>query len=203
MIDPRSGADAHGAGEHGEYGEYDGPSKSSRKREMHALQDIGAQLVALSPDRLAKVSLPENLLDAVKDARRFSMEARRRQMQYIGKLMRHIDPAPIQAQLDAFNGVSKAEVARHHRLERLRADFIADEKTIGAIVEAWPQADLQHLRTLRRNAIKEQAQGKPPRAFREIFQVLRQLDERHDEPSDDLPGAEADDAGDPDQGDSR
>lgn len=156
---------------------YDGPSKSSLKREMHALQDLGEQLVALSSERLAKVPMPEELFAAVRDAQRISKHgARRRQLQYIGKLMRHIDPAPIQSQLDAFNGVSKAEVARQHRLERLRNDLLDDDKVLGRIADTWPGADLQHLRTLRRNALKEREQSKPPRAFREIFRVLRDLD---------------------------
>lgn len=159
-------------------GIYAGPSKSSLKREMHALQDLGEQLVALSSERLAKVPMPEALLAAVKDAQRISKHgARRRQLQYIGKLMRHIDPVPIQAQLDAFNGVSKAEVARQHRLERLRTELMDDDRAIGKVAEIWPEADLQHLRTLRRNALKEREQNKPPRAFREIFRVLRDLDE--------------------------
>jgi len=154
-----------------------GPSKSQRKREMHALQDLGEELVALSTDQLAKVPLPESLADAVREARRITKhEARRRQMQYIGRLMRNIDPEPIQAQLDVFRGVSKAEIARQHRLERLRADFMDDEKALQAIVDAWPHADLQHLRVLRRNALKERDQNKPPRAFRELFRVLRDLD---------------------------
>ncbi len=162
----------------GDFHEYDGPSKSQRKREMHALQDLGEQLVALSVERLRKVPMPEELFDAVRDAQRFTAHgARRRQMQYIGKLMRNIDPEPIQAQLDAFNGVSRAETARQHRLEKLRTDLLEDEKVIGTVAETWPHADLQHLRTLRRNALKEREQNKPPRAFRELFRVLRELDE--------------------------
>lgn len=154
------------------------PSKSSRKRAMHALQDLGQQLVELSVERLRKVPMPEELFDAVRDAQRFtSHEARRRQMQYIGKLMRNIDPEPIQAQLDVFNGVSAAEVAKQHRLEKLRVDFIDDEKVLEKIASTWPHADLQHLRTLRRNAIKEREHNKPPKSFREIFRVLRELEE--------------------------
>ena len=156
----------------------DHPSKSQRKREMHALQDIGSQLVELSRERLKKMPMPEELLTAVLDYQRFTKhEARRRQLQYIGKLMRNIDPAPIQAQLDIFNGNSAAETARLHRLERLREQLLEDEKTLQVIIELWPACDLQHLRNLRRNAIKEREQQKPPRAFREIFQVLRELDE--------------------------
>ncbi|THF60718.1 ribosome biogenesis factor YjgA [Pseudothauera rhizosphaerae] len=154
------------------------PSKTRRKKDMHALQDLGEQLVALSVERLRKVPMPEELFDAVRDAQRFTSHgARRRQMQYIGKLMRSIDAAPIQAQLDAFNGVSRAETARQHRLEKLRADLLEDEKVLGTIAETWPEADLQHLRVLRRNALKEREQDKPPRAYRELFRVLRELDE--------------------------
>ncbi len=154
-----------------------GPSKSSIKREMHALQDLGEQLVALSPERLAKVPLPEALYEAIREAQRISKHgARRRQLQYVGKLMRNVDPEPIQAMLDVFNGVSKAEVARQHRLERLRSDFLEDEKVVGRIAEDWPDADIQYLRVLRRNALKEREQGKPPRAYREIFRILRDLD---------------------------
>lgn len=151
------------------------PSKSSRKREMQALQDLGEQLVALSVDQLRKVPLPESLFDAIRAAQGFKMEARRRQLQYIGKLMRKIDPAPIQAQLEVFAGNSAAEVAKMHRLERLREQLLEDEKVIGVIAETWPGADLQYLRTLRRNALKEREAGKPPKAFREIFQTLRML----------------------------
>lgn len=156
------------------------PSKSSRKRDMQALQDLGEQLVALSPERLKKVPLPENLHDAIRAAQGFRMEARRRQLQYIGKLMRKIDPAPIQAQLEAFAGNSAAEIARMHRLERLREQLLEDEQTLGRIAETWPEADLQVLRTLRRNALKEREAGKPPKSFREIFRVLRELQDASD-----------------------
>jgi len=156
------------------------PSKSSRKRDMQALQDLGEQLVALSPERLKKVPLPETLYEAIRAAQGFKMEARRRQLQYIGKLMRKIDPEPIQAQLDIFAGNSAAEVARMHRLERLREQLLEDEQTIGTIAETWPEADLQYLRTLRRNALKEREAARPPKSFREIFRVLRELQEAQD-----------------------
>lgn len=156
---------------------FEPPSKSSRKREMQALQDLGEQLVALSTDQLRKVPLPDALFEAVRAAQGFKMEARRRQMQYIGKLMRKVDAEPIQAQLDIFNGNSAAEVAKQHRLERLRLELLEDEQVVGRIAETWPGADLQYLRTLRRNALKEREAGKPPKAFREIFRVLRELEE--------------------------
>lgn len=160
------------------------PSKSSRKREMHALQVLGEQLVALTPDQLKRVELPDVLHDAIRAAQGFRMEARRRQLQYIGKLMRKVDPAPIQAMLDTFNGTSAVEVARMHRLERLRTEVLEDESALGRIADTWPHADLQVLRTLRRNALKEREAGRPPKAFRELFRVLRELDDGvADEPS--------------------
>ncbi|MDD2872294.1 MAG: ribosome biogenesis factor YjgA [Azoarcus sp.] len=173
--------------------ELEPPSKSSRKRAMQALQDLGAELVALPPSRLRKVPLPESLFVAIRDAQRLTRrdEALRRQMQYIGKLMRSVDPEPIQAQLELFRGASSAEVARQHRLEKLRSDLVEDEKVIEYVVETWPEVDIQHLRTLRRNAIKEREHNKPPKAFREIFKVLRDLDRA---------GA-AEDAGDEDEPD--
>ncbi|MBR0568512.1 DUF615 domain-containing protein [Azoarcus sp. L1K30] len=181
-------------GPHDDDFELEPPSKSSRKRAMQALQDLGAELVALPPTRLRKVPLPESLFIAIRDAQRLTRrdEALRRQMQYIGKLMRSVDPAPIQAQLELFRGLSSAEVARQHRLEKLRSDLIEDEKVIEYIVETWPEVDLQHLRTLRRNALKEREQNKPPKAFREIFKVLRDLDRA---------GVAADDDDEPDDSD--
>jgi len=162
------------------------PSKSQKKRDSHALQALGEELVALSAERLAKVPLPESLSAAVKDAQRIkSHEGRRRQMQLIGKLMRSVEPEPIRAMLDAFNGASKAETARMHRLERLRDAFLADESALTEIMNTWPQADSQHLRTLRRNALREREQMKPPRSYREIFRALRELDEGRNEPAGD------------------
>lgn len=152
------------------------PSKSRKKRDVEALQDLGVQLVALSPDRLKKIDLPENLRDAVREAQRITSHgARRRQFQLIGKLMREIDPAPIQEALDEINGVSAAATARLHALEKLRLRLLEDEKVVGEIAAEHPGMDLQQLRQLRRNALKEQEQNKPPKAFREIFRVLKAL----------------------------
>jgi ribosome-associated protein len=152
------------------------PSKSAVKRAMNELQDLGEELVALSSDQLKKIDLPDDLRDAVRDAQRFTQhEARRRQLQYIGKLMRSLDAAPIRAALDDIKGVSAAANARMHALERLRERFLADETVIAEIAAQYPGADLQYLRQLRRNALKEQQLGKPPRAFRELFRTLREL----------------------------
>jgi ribosome-associated protein len=154
------------------------PSKSALKRAMSDLQALGEELVGLSTDQLKKIDLPDDLREAVRDAQRFTQhEARRRQLQYIGKLMRSLDDEPIRAALDEIKGVSAAANARMHALERLRTRFLDDEQVIGEIAAAHPGADLQHLRQLRRNALKERELGKPPRAFRELFRVLRDLHE--------------------------
>ena len=158
-----------------------GPSKSQRKRDMTALQILGQALVDMPSDRLAKLEMPDALRLAIRDAGRFTKhEARRRQMQYIGKLMRGVDAAPLQAAVDAMRGVSAADSARLHRLERLRTQLLDDEPAaLAEIAASHPGADLQRLRTLRRNAIKEREQERPPRALREIFRVLRELDAEH------------------------
>lgn len=160
----------------------DRPSKSQRKRDSSALQDLGAALVELPAERLAKIEMPDSLRLAVQDARRITKhEARRRQMQYIGKLMRSADPAPIQAALDAIAGVSAAENQRMHRLERLRVQLLDDETAaLSEIVAAYPRVDLQQLRQLRRSALKEREQSKPPRAFREIYRLLKSLEDLED-----------------------
>lgn len=153
------------------------PSKSALKRAMSELQALGEALVALSADQLKKIALPDDLREAVRECQRFTRhEARRRQLQYIGRLMRGVDAAPIRVALDDIKGVSAAATARLHALERLRARLLEDESVIGEIAAAHPDADLRHLRQLRRNALKEQQLGKPPRAFRELFRVMRELD---------------------------
>jgi ribosome-associated protein len=153
------------------------PSKSQKKRDMHALQDMGAELVALAPARLARIDMPEDLRGAIIEAQRLTKhEARRRQLQYIGRLMRDADPAPIRAALDALAGANAAETARQHRLERLRERLLEDESVLAEIGAAHPGADLTRLRQLRRNALKEQGEGRPPRAYRELFRQLRELD---------------------------
>ena len=156
----------------------DRPSKSQIKREMSALQALGEQLLALPADRVAKIALPDALASALAEARRLTKhEAKRRQLQYIGRLLRDADPQPIQEAIDAFHGLSAAANARHHAAERLRERLLEDESVLGEIAQAHRSADLQHLRQLRRNALKERESSKPPRAYRELFRLLRDLEE--------------------------
>jgi ribosome-associated protein len=150
-------------------------SKTRRKHEMHELQALGAELVGLSAAHLGRMALPAELAQAVHAARRIaSHEARRRQVQYIGKLMRGIDAEPIRAQLAAVHGGSVQERARHRRLEHWRTRLLEDDGALTAFAQAHPAGDLQQLRALIRNARREQAEGRAPRAFRELFRVLRE-----------------------------
>ena len=153
-------------------------SKTRRKQQMEELQALGEELVTLSPDRLKKIKLAENLRDAVSAAQRLTRpdEARRRQMQYIGKLMRTVDVEPLRAALALLRGESASETAKLHRLERWRTELLADEKVLHEIATRYPPVDLQYLRSLRRAALKENEQNKAPRSSRAIFQLLKDLE---------------------------
>jgi len=152
------------------------PSKTQRKREMHELQALGVRLVELNSEQLDAVALPEDLRDAVERAQRITKhEARRRQLQYIGRLMRSVDPGPIREKLKVWDGVSTEETARVHRIERWREKLLDDDGTIGALVRAHPGIDTQRLRSLVRNARDERKAGRPPRAYRELFRALRDI----------------------------
>ena len=152
------------------------PSKTQRKKEMHDLQALGSELVALNDEQLAAIDLPERLLDAVQAARRMTkFEARRRQLQYIGKLMREVDPEPIRESLAAWKSVSTAHTARLHAIERWRARLLEDETAITELLREHPHADAAQLRVLLRNAAREREAGKPPRSFRAIFRFLSDI----------------------------
>lgn len=152
-----------------------GPSRSQKKREVEALQDLGAQLVELPATQLKRMDLPDELRAAVTACRKITQNgALRRQKQFIGKLMRSIDAAPIQAQLDAFNGVNAAETARLHQAERWRDQLLAGSEALTDFLNHYPAADATRLRQLIRAAHDETAKNKPPRAFRELFQLIRQ-----------------------------
>ena len=127
---------------------------------------------------MKRINLPENIYEAVRACQKITARgAHKRQLQYLGKLMRGADDEPIRAGLALIRGESSAETARLHRLERLRARLLEDEAAVADITALWPSADLQHLRQLRRNALKEQEANKPPKSSRAIFQVLQELDQ--------------------------
>ncbi|MCW5604404.1 MAG: DUF615 domain-containing protein, partial [Burkholderiales bacterium] len=146
------------------------------KKQMTGLQDLGAELVGLNADQLASLTLPESLLDAVLEARRTtSFGARRRQLQYIGKLMRQVDPEPIRERLEAWKSTSLAHVARMHQIERWRDRLLADPAAVEAFAGEFPHGDIRQMRTLIRNALREREAGKPPRSYRALFQLIREI----------------------------
>lgn len=159
---------------------YDRPSKSQLKREMHALQELGVELVALPKDALKRMPMPESLDEAVRAARRITdHEGKRRQMQYVGKVMRGLldeETAALREALDKYKGVNKAETARLHWIERTREKLLADDAALTEFIRQHPAVDPQEGRTLIRNARKEAQQGKPPRYFRDLFQWIKNAD---------------------------
>jgi ribosome-associated protein len=159
--------------------EYERPSKSEAKRQSNELQKLGEQLVDAPRDRVKRVEMPEDVKEAILTCQSISNhEGRRRALQFVGKKMRTLDEnevAIIQRTIDSWKGASKAETASLHALERRREKLLADDKALTQLLEENPELDVQHLRTLIRNARKEQAENKPPKAYREIFQILKDL----------------------------
>lgn len=149
-------------------------SKTQKKKQMDALQDLGVALTRLSADTLKNIGLPENILQAVLAHKKISSNsALKRQAQYIGRLMREIDPTPIEAYLAKLNGSNMAHNAYLHRLEHWRERLLADDDALTELKTALPALDVHALRTLIRNARKEKEDAKPPKAFRALFQQLR------------------------------
>ena len=167
--------------------EYERPSKSELKRQMDELQKLGAQLVAEPRDRVKRVPMPDEVKDAILMCQTITNhEGKRRQLQYVGKMMRTLDEeevAVIQRTIDSWKGASKAETAALHALERRRDKLLADDKALTQLLEENPELDVQHLRTLIRNARKEQAESKPPKAYRELFQILKDLSKKKAAPA--------------------
>ena len=157
----------------------DRPSRSQLKREAEALQDLGLALVELPQAKLDRIEMPEKLREAIDLARRITAHGgKRRQMQYIGKLMRNFDAEPVRAQLDAMQQADRRSAQRFHLLEALRDKLIAEgDEALGEILERYPQADRQHLRQLIRQAQQERDKNKPPASARSLFRYLRELDE--------------------------
>lgn len=152
------------------------PSKTRRKAAMHALQDIGIALVALDPSRLAELDLPERLADAVREARSIrAHEGRRRQMQYIGKLMRDIDAEPIRAALALLAAGKPTDQAEVTAAENWREALLQDPAALGRLGAEFPDADHAALATLVREARAERQRGGPPHRYRELFRRLKTL----------------------------
>jgi len=192
MVNPNRGAVGFSSTEFEE--EYERPSKSEAKRQSNALQKMGETLVEAPRDRVKRVPMPEDVLEAILMCQTITNhEGRRRQMQFVGKKMRTLDEAEIaaiQQTIDGWKGASKSDTAAMDALERRRDKLLADDKALTVLLSENPELDVQHLRTLIRNARKEQAENKPPKAYREIFQILKQVEAKKKKDA----AAEADDA---------
>jgi ribosome-associated protein len=155
-------------------------SKTQRKRQMTELQDVGAALVRLSAEQVARLDLPEELREAVLECKRFSKhEAVRRQMQYIGKLMRNIDAAPIVDQLAALQAPSRKQTALFHVAEKWREDILRDDDAIARFAAEFPAANQPRLRALAGAAREEKSKGQAPKHFRELFHAINNTVQDH------------------------
>jgi ribosome-associated protein len=146
---------------------------------MTALQVLGAELIDEPRERVKRVPMPEDVRDAILACQQIKdHEGRRRQLQYVGKMMRSLteeEVALIRKTIDGWKAPSRAETAAMHALERRREKLLADDGALTELRSQYPELDVQQMRTMIRNARREQAENKPPKAYREIFQVLKQL----------------------------
>jgi ribosome-associated protein len=177
---PHRGVDVH----YGDFGDEDTadtrPSKTQLKQQSHSLQDLGVAVAALSADRLAAIAMPDNLRDAIETFRRTrSHEGRRRQMQYVGKLMRSADEAALREAVAAATLGSAKETLAMHEAERWRAELIASDDALTRWMTEHPATDTQQLRSLvraaRRDAVGLAPEARQPKSFRDLFQLIKPL----------------------------
>jgi ribosome-associated protein len=159
------------------------PSKTRRKQASHDLQELGEALMELPANRLAQLDLSDTLRDAIDELRRVrSHEGRRRHLQYIGKLMRHVDPEPLREAVASFRLPSARETLALHQAEQWRVRLVSDDNALTVWLREHPETDAQTLRSLIRSARKDRAEseaaaaGSEPRksrAWRELFQLVK------------------------------
>jgi len=152
-------------------------SKSQRKRELDGLRQLGQKLLDFSEDSLRRLGLPELLLDAVLAGKKITSHvARKRHLQYIGKLLKEIDAAPVRAAVEAREHQHDTSTREFHLLESLRDQLLArGDEAIPAVLAQFPRTDRQHLRKLVRQARQQHATGQPAGAARALFRYLREL----------------------------
>jgi len=154
-------------------------SKSQRRREALETKSLAADLIKLSAARLSRVPLDDAVRSAIMEARQIrSNVAGKRQLQYVAKLLRRIDPEPIVQSLEDFDGEARQLTGRQHRTEAWR-DFLLEsgDHAVGVLMQQHNDVDTQAIRQLVRNAHKEAAGNKPPASARALFRLLREMDE--------------------------
>jgi ribosome-associated protein len=165
----------------------DRPSKTQLKKQSHELQELGQALAEMSAERLNALldegAIDESLRDALREYQRTrSHEGRRRQLQYIGKLMRHADPQPLREAVAALQVPRARDTLALHEAERWREELAADDNALTRWLERHPQTDTQRLRALIRSARKEAAlppEQRHGRAWRELFQFIKSEEANH------------------------
>jgi len=163
-----------------ETGEFHDKSRKQKRNEALDVLALGEKLASLTPAQLARLPVPEDLLPHIAECKRITAHiAHKRQLAFLAKHMRREEDATLDAireALDANSDTGRREVAMMHRAEDWREKLMSEgDAALGRLLDEYPQADRQQLRTLVRNAQAERAKNKPPRAYREIFQVLRAL----------------------------
>ncbi|WP_203141725.1 ribosome biogenesis factor YjgA [Marinobacter mangrovi] len=160
-------------------------SKSELKREMHALQDIGKRLLELTPDQVEPLPISDRLRAAIEESKRIRQhEARRRHLQYIGKVMRQEDQLEeVIRAIEAFDTGSAEHTRRHHLAERWRDRMVAEgDSAVGEFLGYCPEADIQHLRNLARNARRDAQKDKNTGHARKLFRYLRECVDQQETP---------------------
>jgi len=157
-------------------------SKSQRKRDMDELKKLGIELLEFSDDALRQLIMSDVLLEALRTARRItSNSARKRQMQYIGKLLKDVDAAPLHEAVAVRNHQHATHTREFHQIEVLRDKLIRDgDNALPEVLALFPRCDRQYLRKLLRQARNEPETKQPPRASRLLFRYLRELQEEPD-----------------------
>lgn len=155
-------------------------SRTALKRYVEELQELGKRITELRADQQAQVPMSDRMREAIAEMARISANgAKKRHLNFIGKLMRNEDEEAIRLVVDGFDSASEAHNQRFHKLERLRESLIENkQEALDEVIQTYTSCDIQHLRSLIRNAQKEREQNKPPAAFRKLFQYLRELDEQ-------------------------
>jgi ribosome-associated protein len=155
-------------------------SKTQRKRQMSELQDVGAALVKLSAEQLARLDIPEALREAVLEAKRITKhEAGRRQRQWIGKLMRHIDAGPIVEQLSALSAPTRKQTALFHVAEKWRDDVMKSDDAVARFAVEFPAANVTRLKALAGAAREERSAKRAPKVQRELFHAINTTIQDH------------------------
>lgn len=173
---PHRGIDAH----YGDDGDDPRPSKTRLKQQSHDLQDLGMLVAALSDDRLSRIEMPDALREAIDTYRKTrSHEGRRRQMQYVGKLMRSADEAVLREAVAEATLGSARETLLLHETEMWRDALVSDDEALTRWLAEHPDTDTQQLRSLvraaRRDAAGLAAEARQPRSYRDLFQFIKPM----------------------------